>query len=90
MKKKMAEMKALEEQQAKQKEGTGREGWLIFLFLFFEHTFFARFLSEKKGCSRVLDERTRSQSIELEVKQTRARREREIERERERENNNRT
>ena len=41
------------------------------------------FFPNKKGCSRVLDERTRSQSIELEVKQTRARRERERERERE-------
>ena len=57
-----------------------------FLFLFFEHLFCSRFLSEKKGCSRVLDERTRNQSIELEVKQTRARREKK----KERENNNRT
>ena len=50
-----------------------------FLFLFFEHLFCSRFLSEKKGCSRVLCERTRRQRIELEVKQTRARKERERE-----------
>jgi len=35
---------------------------VVDFFFFFLSTFFARFLSEKKGCSRVLDERTRSQT----------------------------
>ena len=51
---------------------------MVDFFFFFLSTFFARFLSEKKGCSRVLDERTRSQTNAREK------------RERERENNNRT
>ena len=35
---------------ARQKEGTGREGWLIFFFFFFEHPFFALgFFPKKRG-----------------------------------------
>ena len=44
-----------------------RKRRLVDFLFFFEHL-----CSVFPGCSRVLDERTRSQSIELEVKQTRA------------------